>query len=118
MTLNEVYQHSDNVGIDVFYFPLVHSKAKGIALPDNTVLIDVDKIETTEEEKEEMGDNKVTVPDVVGEGLDEAIGILGGEGLEYEVSAGALDNDFIVQDQYPKAGSKIEKGGTVYLYRE
>lgn len=72
----------------------------------------------TEEEKEEMGDNKVTVPDVVGEGLDEAIGILGGEGLEYEVSAGALDNDFIVQDQYPKAGSKIEKGGTVYLYRE
>lgn len=52
MTLNEVYQHSDNVGIDVFYFPLVHSKAKGIALPDNTVLIDVDKIETTEEEKE------------------------------------------------------------------
>ncbi len=72
----------------------------------------------TEEEKEEMGDNEVTVPDVVGEGLDEAIGILGGEGLEYEVSAGALDNDFIVQDQYPKAGSKIEKGGTVYLYRE
>lgn len=72
----------------------------------------------TEEEKEEMGDNEVTVPDVVGEGLDEAIGILGGEGLEYEVSAGTLDNDFIVQDQYPKAGSKIEKGGTVYLYRE
>ena len=72
----------------------------------------------TEEEKKEMGENQVTVPDVIGEGLDEAIGILGGEGLEYEVSAGALDSDFIVQDQYPKAGSKVEKGGTVYLYRE
>ena len=65
-----------------------------------------------------MNDNQVTVPDVVGEGLDEAIGILGGEGLEYEASGGTLDNDFIVRDQYPKAGQKIEKGGTVYLYRE
>ncbi len=72
----------------------------------------------TEEEKKEMNENQVTVPDVVGEGLDEAIGILGGEGLEYEASGGSLDNDFIVRDQYPKAGQKMEKGGTVYLYRE
>jgi stage V sporulation protein D (sporulation-specific penicillin-binding protein) len=72
----------------------------------------------TEEEKKEMGNNQVAVPDVIGEGLDEAIGILGGEGLEYEASGGSLDNDFIVRDQYPKPGQKIEKGGTVYLYRE
>ncbi len=71
----------------------------------------------TEEEQEELGDNQVVVPDVVGEGLDDAIGILGGEGLEYEAS-GKQDDDFIVQDQYPKAGEKIDKGGTVYLYRK
>ncbi len=72
----------------------------------------------TEEEQKELGDNQVTVPDLIGEGLDEAIGILGGEGLEYETSGGELDDSYIVQDQYPKAGEKIEKGGTVYLYRK
>lgn len=72
----------------------------------------------TEEEKKELGENQVEVPDLIGEGLDEAIGILGGEGLEYEASGGTQDNNFIVQDQYPKAGEKIEKGGTVYLYRK
>ena len=72
----------------------------------------------TDEEKQELSDDQVEVPDLIGEGLDEAIGILGGEGLEYEASGGTQDNNFIVQDQYPKAGEKIEKGGTVYLYRK
>ena len=72
----------------------------------------------TDEEKKALDDNQVTVPDLVGEGLDDAIGILGGEGLEYDVSGEALDDNFIVKDQYPKAGEKIEKGGTVYLYRK
>lgn len=72
----------------------------------------------TEAEKEAMNENQVTVPDLTGEGLEEAIGILGGLSLEYEASGGTQDEDFIVQDQYPKAGTKIEKGGTVYLYRK
>ena len=74
--------------------------------------------EYTEEEQEELGEDQVEVPDLIGEGLDDAIGILGGEGLEYEASGGTQDDSFIVRDQYPKAGEKIEKGGTVYLYRK
>lgn len=72
----------------------------------------------TKEEKEALNENQVTVPDLKGEGLEDAIGILGGLSLEYEASGGTQDEDFIVQDQYPKAGTKIEKGGTVYLYRK
>ncbi len=72
----------------------------------------------TKKEKEAMSENQVTVPDLKGEGLEDAIGILGGLSLEYKASGGTQDEDFIVQDQYPKAGTKIEKGGTVYLYRK
>lgn len=74
--------------------------------------------EYTKEEKEALNENQVTVPDLTGEGLEDAIGILGGLSLEYKASGGTQDEDFIVQDQYPKAGTKIEKGGTVYLYRK
>ncbi len=87
-----------------------------LILEDTLRYLDL-KPKYTEEEQKELGDNQVTVPDLIGEGLDEAIGILGGEGLEYEAS-GKQDENFIVQDQYPKAGEKIEKGGTVYLYRK
>lgn len=87
-----------------------------LILEDTLRYLDL-KPEYTEEEKEELGSNQVTVPDLIGEGLDEAIGILGGEGLGYEAS-GKQDDDFIVRDQYPKAGEKIEKGGIVYLYRK
>lgn len=72
----------------------------------------------TKEEKEELNKDQVTVPDLVGEGLEEAIGILGGLSLNYEASGGTQDEDFIIQDQYPKAGEKIDKEGTVYLYRK
>lgn len=72
----------------------------------------------TEEEKEELSKDQVTVPDLVGEGLEDAIGILGGDGLEYKASGGTQDESFVVQDQYPKAGEKIDRGGTVYLYRK
>ena len=87
-----------------------------LILEDTLRYLDL-KPKYTEEEQKELGDNQVTVPDLIGEGLDEAIGILGGEGLEYEAS-GKQDENFIVQDQYPKAGEKMEKGGTVYLYRK
>lgn len=72
----------------------------------------------TKAEKKAMKENQVTVPDLIGEGLEEAIGKLGGVSLEYKAVGGTQDEDFIVQDQYPKAGTKIEKGGTVYLYRK
>lgn len=72
----------------------------------------------TKKEKKAMNENQVTVPDLTGEGLEDAIGKLAGVSLEYKASGGTQDEDFIVQDQYPKAGTKIEKGGTVYLYRK
>lgn len=72
----------------------------------------------TKEQKEELNADQVTVPDLTGEGLEEAIGILGGMSLNYEASGGTQDEDFIIGDQYPKAGEKIDKDGTVYLYRK
>lgn len=72
----------------------------------------------TKEEKEELNRDQVTVPDLVGEGLEEAIGILGGLSLNYKASGGAQDKNFVIKDQYPKAGDKINKEGTVYLYRK
>lgn len=72
----------------------------------------------TKEQKEELNADQVTVPDLTGEGLEEAIGILGGLSLNYEASGGTQDEDFIIGDQYPKAGKKIDKEGTVYLYRK
>ena len=47
-----------------------------------------------------------------------SIGILGGLSLNYKASGGQEDEDFIIKDQYPKAGAKIDKEGTVYLYRK
>ena len=72
----------------------------------------------TKKEKEELNKSQVEVPNLVGEGLEEAIGILGGLSLNYKASGGTQDEDFIIKDQYPKAGEKIEKEGTVYLYRK
>lgn len=73
----------------------------------------------SQEELAEMQSNLVGVPDVTKANFSDAIGILGGVGLNYIVSP-ALENgeDFSVVDQYPKAGEKMTKGGTVYLYRE
>lgn len=70
----------------------------------------------TKEEQEAANAEKVTVPDLTGEGLEEAIGILGGQSLNYEASGADSDREFIIQDQYPKPGKQIEKGGTVRLY--
>ena len=72
----------------------------------------------TKQEKEALNEDQVTVPNLVGEGLEEAIGILGGLSLNYQATGGTQDEEFMVKDQYPKAGKKIEKEGTVYLYRE
>lgn len=72
----------------------------------------------TSEEKEELNADQVTVPNLTGEGLEEAIGILGGMSLSYKASGGIPDEDFIIRSQYPKAGKKIDKNGVVYLYNK
>lgn len=49
MTLLQVYQECDRDGIDVDYFPM--KEAVAIALPDGCIAMDVDKIESSAEEK-------------------------------------------------------------------
>lgn len=70
----------------------------------------------TKAERKALNEEQVTVPDLTGEGLEEAIGILGGLSLNYKASGIKKNQNFSIQDQYPKAGEKINKGGTVYLY--
>lgn len=71
----------------------------------------------TDEELAQIKSKMVTVPDVTGESFSEAIGILGGAGLVYQVSPTREGNeDFTIVDQYPKAGEEVKKGTNVYLY--
>ena len=68
------------------------------------------------ESSEDEG-NKVTVPDVVGEQASEAIGILAGDSLSYDMDeAAAAESDFVVTKQYPAAGTEVKKGSKIYLY--
>jgi stage V sporulation protein D (sporulation-specific penicillin-binding protein) len=71
----------------------------------------------SDEELEQIQSNMTTVPNLVGESFSEAIGILGGADLVYQVSpARTGDEDFTIVDQYPKAGEKVKKETSVYLY--
>ncbi len=65
------------------------------------------------------------VPDVTGYSYQDAAAILAEYGLKYEVTPELTSDEkkdksftFEVVDQYPKAGSKIDKDEKVYLYRE
>ena len=75
--------------------------------------------EYTEDEKAAMEGNYTVVPDVVGKEFSEAAGIIGGKDLKYSRPKSARDDDnFIVVDQYPKAGTKVKKNSVVYVYKE
>ena len=62
-------------------------------------------------------DEKVEVPDVAGQSAEDAIGILAGADLGYDMNDKGHE-DFVVVKQYPAAGSKVKKGTKVFLYRE
>ena len=69
------------------------------------------------ESQEEAQEAEVEVPDVVGESVSDAIGILGGASLSYDADEdAAASEDFIVTRQYPAAGTKVKKNSKVYLY--
>ena len=73
----------------------------------------------TNEEEKLINSNKAVVPNVTGENGEQAMGILAGAKLEHSVSpAYTGTEDFMVLDQYPKAGEKVAIGSTVILYRE
>ena len=72
----------------------------------------------SEAEKQAMESGFTTVPDVTNHNLSDAINILGGANLTYTVSPDNTGGeDFSIVDQYPKAGEKMQKGGTVCLYK-
>ncbi len=49
MTLLELYQRAEQQGIDIDYFPM--RQLKSVSFPDGWIAIDVDKINTSQEEK-------------------------------------------------------------------
>lgn len=72
----------------------------------------------SEKEKQAMDSGYTAVPDVTHQNLSDAIGILGGASLNYTLSpANESGEDFVIVDQYPKPGEKMQKGGTVCLYK-
>lgn len=75
-------------------------------------------ISPDEESQAKADEEKTEVPDVVGENVSEAIGMLGGASLSYDTDKeAAAESDFIVTKQYPAAGTKVKKGSKIYLYK-
>lgn len=73
--------------------------------------------EYSEEEKLEMGGEMIAVPALTGKEYEEAVKLLSAAGLMSQVSPERdTEESFTVVDQYPKAGEKMKKGSTVYLY--
>ncbi|PKM85102.1 MAG: stage V sporulation protein D [Firmicutes bacterium HGW-Firmicutes-11] len=71
----------------------------------------------SDEERDLLENDMVSVPSVTGESFSDAIGILGGVELNYVIAPDTqTDEDFTIIDQYPKPGEKAEKGSSVYLY--
>lgn len=61
-------------------------------------------------------DDKVKVPDITGKKYSDAVAKLEKKGLSYKVKSGNKKKDFKVKEQYPKAGTKVEKGSRIYIY--
>ena len=63
-------------------------------------------------------DAKVTLPDLVGKTYAEASEKLRKMGLTAIACPSAGETEFNVIDQYPKAGTKVNEGSSVCLYKE
>ncbi len=74
----------------------------------------------TEEEEAELESDMVTVPDVTNMNSKEAIKILKNKKLNYKIEPeSSEDTNFLVVDQNPKAGKKVDRSTTtVYIYSE
>lgn len=71
----------------------------------------------SKDEKKAMSSGVVYVPDVVKMSADNATGVINGLGLNCVVSPEEdKSEDFSVVAQYPKSGTKVSKGDTVYIY--
>lgn len=75
--------------------------------------------EYTKKEAKAANKNKVKIPNVTGKDSDKSIELLTKKGLNYKIVPDVKgENSFVIKDQYPKAGTKMDKGTTVYLYSE
>ncbi len=73
----------------------------------------------TAEEEKAAKQNQVEVPDITGMDSLDAIKSIEYYGLKYTVMPEDLTGQsFVVVDQYPKAGTKADKGSVVYIYSE
>lgn len=75
----------------------------------------------TKDEAKEVKENKVKVPDVTGMSSTEAIRVLKNKGLKYKIEPEPKDGKeekFLVVDQNPKEGTRVEKKSVVYIYSE
>ncbi len=72
-----------------------------------------------EESQQSDETEKVEIPDVTGMSASEAIGVLEGAGLSYDMDEEvASKEDFVVSKQYPSAGTEVKKGSKIYLYND
>lgn len=75
--------------------------------------------EYTDKEEAVARKHKVSVPQLTGKDSKKAIALLNKAKLDYTVVPEVKDGkSFVVQDQYPKAGTKVNKKTIVYLYRD
>ncbi len=75
--------------------------------------------EYTEADLKALNKGKVTVPNLTGKDCENAIGIIGGLGLEVQMSPEKTTTyDAVVIDQYPKAGTQVATRSYVTLYYE
>ena len=73
----------------------------------------------TQEEVKQLNKGTTVVPDITGIYFSNAAEIIVGAGLEFTISPSHdSGEDFIVLDQYPKAGEKLGTGRMVYIYKE
>ena len=73
----------------------------------------------TKEEKKAEQQNTIEVPDVTGMDSKDAIYNIKLNGLEYRVIPDDQSSQsFVVIDQYPKAGTRVDKDSVVYIYSE
>lgn len=74
--------------------------------------------EYTEKEAKAEKKSRTKVPRVTGKDSNKAVEILTKAHLKYTFVPENGSKSFVVQDQYPKAGTRVKKNTPVYLYRE
>ena len=103
--------------VGVKYGSVVAAPGVKLILEDVLRYLDIQP-KYTKEEQEAQQSTTVSVPDVTGEACSIAAGKLAGLGLAYSITgttSGEEKGD-VVADQYPKAGTVVEKGSAVSLY--